>query len=129
MSVLMIGVAGGLGSVLRYGMTLALGRALGTGFPYGTLGVNVIGSFLLGVIAEAFSGATLAGVDARLVLGVGLMGGFTTYSSFNLETLRLLDSGDPAKALLYLGSTVITCLGAGAFGLWVARLITRGLAA
>lgn len=121
---LLIGIAGGIGTLLRYGLTLALGRALGTAFPFGTLAVNVIGSFLLGVVAEAFSGATIAGTEARLVLGVGLMGGFTTYSSFNLETLRLLQQGDWPRGLGYLAATLFGCLAAGACGLAVARALT-----
>jgi CrcB protein len=123
MSALLIGGAGAIGTLMRYGLTLALAQRLGTAFPFGTLAVNLLGSFLLGVIAQVFSGATFAGTDMRLILGVGLMGGFTTYSSFNLETIRLFEQGDPGKAAGYALATVVGCLAAGAAGLMLARAI------
>lgn len=125
LTMLWIGIAGGLGTALRYGLTLGLAQTLGTEFPFGTLTVNLLGSFLLGVVAEVFAGATFAGTDLRLVLGVGVMGGFTTYSSFNLEVLRLLEQGAHTKALGYVGATLLGCLLAGAGGLAVAREIVR----
>src|SRR5205814_4070800 len=112
------------GTALRYGCTVGLGRMVGTAFPYGTLAVNVIGSFLLGVIAEAFSGATLGGTDVRLILGVGVMGGVTTYSSFNLELLRLLEQGSVSRSCAYFAGTVLGCLLAGFAGLLLARALS-----
>jgi CrcB protein len=118
----LIAVAGGLGSVLRYGLGLALANVFGAAWPFGTLAVNVIGSCLLGIVAEGLRGQTVAGTDLRLVLGVGLLGGFTTYSSFNLELLRMLEAGAVGRATGYLTLTLGACLIAGAAGIAVARM-------
>lgn len=120
MTHLLIAVAGGLGTLLRFALAVAVGSA-GTGFPVATLAVNAIGSGLLGMLAEALRGQTLAGVDLRLVLGVGLMGGFTTYSSFNLELLRMLEAGALGRAAGYFALTAGGCLAAGALGIALAR--------
>ncbi len=121
MAAIVIALGGALGTLARYGLAMWLPRVLGAAFPFATLAVNVIGSFLLGVVAQAFAGATVLGVDARLVLGVGVMGGFTTYSSFNLELLRLLEQGQLAKAGVYLVATLLGCLLAGACGIALVR--------
>jgi CrcB protein len=126
MALLLIGLAGAIGTMLRHAITLGLARMAGAAFPFGTLIVNLVGSFLLGVVAQAFSGATIAGVDARLVLGVGLLGGFTTYSSFNLEVIRLFEQGVTGRAVVYLLGTVLGCLAAGVLGLAAARWIAPG---
>jgi CrcB protein len=99
-------------------------ESTGGGLPLGTLAVNLIGSCLLGIVAEALRGQTLAGVDLRLILGVGLLGGFTTYSSFNLELLRMLETGAFGRAAGYFALTVGGCLAAGGAGIAVARLAT-----
>lgn len=122
MQVFWIAVAGGIGTALRYGAGVAASR-WGGELPYGTLLVNALGSFALAVVAEALAGTTLLGVEARLLLGVGLLGGFTTYSSFNLETLRLAQAGQLDRALLYGAATVFGCLLAGLAGLVVGRAI------
>jgi CrcB protein len=119
----LIAVAGGLGSVLRYAVGLALASGSGTSLPFATLAVNVIGSCLLGIVTEGLRGQTFAGADLRLVLGVGLLGGFTTYSSFNLELLRMLETGALGRAAGYFALTVGGCLLAGAAGIAVGRLV------
>jgi fluoride exporter len=117
----LIALAGGVGSVLRYAVGLALAQASGASLPFGTLAVNVIGSCLLGIVAEGLRGQTLAGADLRLVLGTGLLGGFTTYSSFNLELLRMIETGAVGRAAGYLTLTAGGCLAAGAVGIALAR--------
>lgn len=119
---LLIAAAGGIGSLLRFAVGLALANPQGDAFPLATLTVNLIGSCLLGIVAEALRGQTLAGVDLRLVLGVGLLGGFTTYSSFNLELLRMLEAGAFGRAGGYFAMTVGGCLAAGGLGIAAARL-------
>jgi len=84
----LISLGGALGTAARYLLSVGLLRALGPAFPYGTLAVNVIGSFLLGVIMQAGGDTSPLSPTTRLVLGTGVMGGFTTYSAFNYETLR-----------------------------------------
>ena len=122
MSRLLIAAAGAIGTVLRYALSIACGQWFGAVFPFGTLAVNVIGSFALGLVAGSFSGASWLGTDLRLVLGVGLLGGFTTYSSFNLELLRMIEQGALGKASGYLLGTWIGALVAGAIGLVAGRL-------
>jgi fluoride exporter len=120
---ILIAVAGGLGSVLRYAVGIALANTSAASLPSGTLAVNVIGSCLLGITTEWLRGQTFAGVDLRLVLGVGLLGGFTTYSSFNLELLRMLETGALARAAGYFALTTAGCLLAGAAGITFGRLL------
>jgi len=121
MSFLLVGIGGGVGAALRFGLNLLLLATAGAWLPWGTLAANVLGSFALGWVMEALGGARLLGVDLRVVLGTGLLGGFTTYSSFNLETLRLIQEGVPGRALLYAGTTVVVCLAAGLAGVRLAQ--------
>jgi CrcB protein len=84
--------------------------------------VNVIGSFLLGVVTAVSLGPTpLLSPTTRLVLGTGVMGGFTTYSAFNQETLGFLQTGASATAVLYVVATVVVCLASGALGMAAGR--------
>lgn len=119
----LIAAGGGLGTALRYLVGLGATRWLGVGFPWGTLAVNVVGSLLLGVVMEVAGQRQIAGVEARLVLGTGVLGGFTTYSSFNLETIRLAEQGAWGRAGAYLAATVIVCLLAGVGGVAIARWV------
>ena len=116
MQILVVAAGGAVGTALRYLVGLGLLRALGpTALPLGTLTVNVVGSFLLAVMAEWFS--VRGGVpDAlRPALTTGLMGGFTTYSTFNHELYRLLTGGQALLGAAYLLLTGLLCLaGAGA---------------
>lgn len=122
-SSLLVALFGALGTLLRYWTNLLFVHALGPGVPYGTFAVNVLGSFLLGVASQLGAGHSLLGVELRLVLGTGMLGGFTTYSSFNLETLQLAEQGELARAAGYVAATVVTCLLAGGAGLATARLV------
>lgn len=117
----LIATGGGVGTALRYAIGVGATRWLGASFPWGTLAVNVIGSLALGVVMEAAGEREIAGVQARLVLGTGVLGGFTTYSSFNLETIRLAEQGAWGRAALYLGATLLVCLLAGVGGVALAR--------
>jgi CrcB protein len=120
---LLISLGGALGTAARYLLSAWMLRALGPAFPYGTLAVNVIGSFLLGAIMHTGLQTTLVSPTARLVLGTGVMGGFTTYSTFNYETLQYLQTGAWALAGLNVLTTLLACLAAGALGIAVARLV------
>ena len=117
----LISLGGAAGTAARYLLSVGLLRALGPAFPYGTLAVNVIGSFLLGVIMQAGLDTTILSPAARVVLGTGVMGGFTTYSTFNYETLQYLQEGAWAMASLNVATTLLVCLAAGALGVAVAR--------
>jgi fluoride exporter len=117
-------LGGALGSVARY-LVATWAAASGPAFPRGTLIVNLVGSFLISIILEASLRTTAISPNARLFLATGVMGGFTTYSSFNYETLRLLDEGAIGTALLNLALTVVGCLGAGLLGLVAIRALLR----
>jgi CrcB protein len=114
---------GAIGSGARYLLSGWLLALAGPGFPYGTLAVNVIGSFLLGLLMEVSLTTESFPPLLRLALGTGVMGGFTTYSTFNYETLRLFQDGAWLLGFMNLAVTVITCLAAGALGLVVGRLV------
>jgi CrcB protein len=115
---LWICLGGAAGTGARYLLSGWLLRAAGPGFPWGTLAVNVIGSFLLGLLMQM----ALA-TDLRLALTVGVMGGFTTYSSFNYETLQYLLRDEWLVAFAYVAATLFVCLAAGALGLLCGRLL------
>jgi CrcB protein len=119
--VLLIGLAGALGTMTRYLVGLWAGKTLGTGFPYGTLTVNVCGCFLIAAITHVALSTTLISPTLRLTLTTGFMGGLTTYSSFNLETTQFLQSRAWYTALVNVGATTLGCFAAGLLGFAVAR--------
>ncbi len=119
-----VAIGGAAGSCLRYWLSLLLGPVVvGQGFPWATLGANVLGSLGLGLVFVLGEGREIFGADVRLLLGTGVMGGFTTYSAFNLESIGLMQSGAWGKGALYMGSTVVVCLVAGALGLILGRAL------
>ena len=117
-------LAGAAGTAARYFLSSWLARATGAAFPLGTLIVNVIGSFLLGAIMQVALSAESFPPTLRLALTTGLVGGFTTYSSFNYETLRYFQDGAWRAGCLNLSVTVAACLAAGVLGVWTGRLLT-----
>lgn len=112
--------AGAVGSGARYLIGLWAFERFGAGFPYGTLIVNVIGSFALGIVVQV-AAASAWSPEWRGAVVIGLLGGFTTYSSFNQETLAMLSHGAAGAAVLNIVITVITGLAAGWLGLVLAR--------
>jgi CrcB protein len=118
---LLVCAGGGLGSGLRYLVSTWAARALGADFPRGTVLVNVTGSFVLALVF-ALPGEWIS-AEVRLFLGAGVLGGFTTYSSFNYETLALLERGTPALALANVALTLSACLVAGLLGLALGRVL------
>ena len=127
MTVLWVALGGALGSVARYAFSGVAVRWLGAEFPYGTLFVNVTGSFTIGLLAAlvAADGRPLLGADARAFLLVGVLGGFTTFSSFSLETLNLARSGAVGPALLNVAGSVVLCLVAVSLGFASAGVVNR----
>lgn len=122
---LFIALGGGLGSVLRYWLSTLVDGRLGGAFPWGTLFVNVTGSFVIGFIATATGteGRWLAPVAARQFLMVGICGGYTTFSSFSLQTLRLVEDGQWGRAGANCAASVVLCMLAVAIGHWGALYI------
>ena len=119
---LWICLGGAIGTGARYLLSGWLLRITGSVFPYGTLAVNVIGSFLLGFLMEAALAADFP-PTLRLALTTGVMGGFTTYSTFNYETLQLFQEDAWFLGFANLGITVTACLVAGVLGLAAGRLV------
>ena len=115
--VLLVALGGAMGSVARYGMGLAAARWFGIGFPWGTLLVNVAGGLAMGVLAARLGPA---GEQQRLLLGVGMLGGFTTFSAFSLETLDLMEQSH-GLAALYVAASLIFGVGACWLGLTLGR--------
>jgi fluoride exporter len=123
---LLVCLGGAAGTAARYLVGLGTQRAFGTGFPYGTVMVNLLGSFLISAIMVLSLEKGAISPDLRVVLTAGVMGGFTTYSSFNFELLSYLNRGAFVMALLYVALTMLGCLAAGALGLLGGRLLAGG---
>ncbi|ORE88036.1 fluoride efflux transporter CrcB [Aurantimonas sp. 22II-16-19i] len=120
----LVALGGGIGAALRHLSGLAAMRLLGAGFPYGTMFVNVVGSFVMGVFIELLSRRFGGSAELRLFVATGVLGGFTTFSSFSLDTAFLYERGDVALAAIYvIGSVVI-----GIAALFAGLALVRALA-
>jgi CrcB protein len=109
---LWIALGGALGSMARYGCSSLVARAVGETFPWGTLIINVVGSFVIGFFATLTGpdGRLLVAPDARQFVMVGICGGYTTFSSFSLQTLNLVRAGDMIGAGANVVASVVACL-------------------
>jgi len=118
-TVLQVALGGAIGAALRFLTGVGVLRLVGPGFPMAIITVNVVGSFLMGVfvVAAAHRGLTYL---APFVM-TGVLGGFTTFSAFSLETVTLLERGQTGQAALYIGLSVILSIAGLMLGLWVAR--------
>lgn len=114
-----------MGTGARYLLSVWAARTIGTGFPFGTLFVNVIGSFLLGVLMQLSLSTQAISADARLIIGTGVIGGFTTYSTFNYETLALMREETWGLAALYAAATFMACLAAAALAVAAVRAVVH----
>lgn len=125
---LLVASGGAVGSWLRFcvgrAWALAIGPVRAGAFPWSTLTVNVAGSLAMGLLAGWLARAGSQGEATRLLLAVGVLGGFTTFSSFSLETIQLIQNGQPALALAYLAVS----LAAGLIGLWLGIQMMRAAA-
>ena len=122
-ALVLIAVGGAIGAVLRYGASMGVYSLLGRGFPYGTLFVNVAGSFLIGVLSVVMLERYDIAPEWRAAVLVGVLGSFTTYSTFSIETLILLEQGDVARAGANIVLSVLICLIAVWFGVSLGRQI------
>jgi fluoride exporter len=117
---MLVGLGGAVGAMLRFGVV----RLMPTGgWPMGTFAVNVIGGFAMGLLV-GWLAARGAGENVRLLLGVGVLGGFTTFSAFSLDMLLMLERGDFGLAVAYALASVMLCV----LALWAGLLLVRSLA-
>jgi fluoride exporter len=122
---LWVAFGGALGSMARYGVGIGASRAWGDTFPWGTLLINIAGSFVIGFFGTLTSqaGPMSAAPGLRIFVMVGVCGGFTTFSSFSLQTLELVQAGEPIRAGLYVALSVVLCLVGVFLGYWLASRI------
>lgn len=120
MGFLVVFFGGGLGAAARHGVNILSTHYVGTKYPIGTFAINVLGSLLIGVIAEYFALKTSLPVNMRLFLITGILGGFTTFSAFSLEIGLLYERGESWAALVYAVASVVCSVAAMFVGIaWV----------
>ena len=120
--VLAVAAGGAIGSVGRYLAVAAIGRLAGTDFPWGTLAVNVLGGIAIGIVAEFLAQRWQGGPELRAFLVAGVLGGFTTFSAFSLETMAMLERQAWLPAIAYVAASVAASLLAAFAGAWCVRL-------
>jgi CrcB protein len=120
---LLVMVGGAIGAGLRYHLGKITLRLAGTGWPWGTLAANVLGGLAMGILAGWLALRATGGEPVRLFLAVGVLGGFTTFSAFSLETMLMIERGEIVSATVYAAISVAASVGALALGL----LLMRGL--
>lgn len=120
-TILAISGGGAIGAVLRYGLARWVQTATGLGFPVGTLSVNLLGSLAMGFASVWMLERSSLPPEARLFVLTGLLGGFTTFSAFSVETLALLEDRQLFQALLYVALSVTACVGAAWIGMAAGR--------
>ena len=127
MTTLWVALGGALGSVSRFWLAMTVAERLEEIFPWGTLTVNVLGSFIIGFVAilTGPDGRLFVPADARIFVIVGFCGGFTTFSTFSLQTLTLLRDGDVTRAGLNIAVSVTACLVAVWLGAVAAAMINQ----
>ncbi len=118
-----IAAGGATGALMRYWMSNGIYAILGRGFPYGTLTVNVVGSILMGFCYVFMIERMDVSVEWRAALMIGLLGAFTTFSTFSIETLNLLESGEQLKAALNILLSVTLCI----IGCWLGMIVGRNV--
>lgn len=121
MNLLLVMIGGAIGAGARHLTGRAMLHAFGPGYPWGTLTVNLVGGLLMGALAGMLARSAIANDPWRLLLGVGLLGGFTTFSAFSLETVLMIERGDWATAVGYVAVSVIGSVAALFLGLALVR--------
>jgi len=117
----LVGLGGLFGSLARYWLAGVVQAFTDSGFPYGTLTVNLLGSFVVGLVTVLSLERGLLNAEMRLLVAVGVCGGFTTMSTFSYETVALLRDGQVLPAMVNLSATIVVCL----FAVWLGALLGR----
>lgn len=120
---LSVAAGGAVGALGRYLVMSGVGHWLGSGFPYATLAVNIIGSFILGVLVEIMALSWSPNPEVRAFIVVGVLGAFTTFSTFSLDTVALIERGAFLATLVYIGASVIICVSGFFAGMHLIRQI------
>ena len=118
---ILVFLGGGLGAISRHAAGLAVGRIAGASFPWGTLLVNILGSFAMGLLIAWLARRSAGDLDLRLLLATGFLGGFTTFSAFSLDAVTLYERGALTAAAGYVIASVAVSILALFAGLWLAR--------
>lgn len=116
-------LGGAVGSGARHLVNVWAARLLGTGLPWGTLTVNILGSFVMGVVIETLAARFSGSMELRTLIATGILGGFTTFSAFSLEVVTLMERGETAVAVGYAAVSVGASIVALVAGLTLARLV------
>ncbi len=123
LKILIIGLGGFVGAVARYGLSGLLHKQFGSNFPYGTFAVNIMGCFCIGALMYFVDAKPVVSQNLRLFLGIGLLGAFTTFSTFGYETLALLGDKEFVRATIYvLGNVII-----GVAAVWLGRTVLKAI--
>lgn len=120
-TLLIVGIGGGIGSTFRYLTSVLTDKYIQTSFPWATFLVNAIGCLLIGVLIGFFTKQQVENTELKLLFVTGFCGGFTTFSAFALENIKLFQSGNTFLALLYIALSVIL----GVFAVWAGMIITK----
>ncbi|CAM5397413.1 MULTISPECIES: fluoride efflux transporter CrcB [Sphingobium] len=123
MGYLLVFVGSGIGGMLRHAVGLLALRCFGAAFPFGTLAINIVGSFLIGLVAEYWALKTGLPPSVRLFLTTGVIGGFTTFSTFSLEAVLLWERGQPLLAVTYVTASILLSIAALFAAHWLIRFL------
>lgn len=116
---LLVALGGAFGAMLRFFISEVVLLSLGRGFPYATLLVNIVGSFIMGLLYAAISNEYVMIIPWRTMIGIGFLGALTTFSTFSLDTLLMLQQGEWFKAAANIALNVMLCL----FGAWLGMMV------
>lgn len=122
-AIVAVAVGGALGAVLRHGVNIGAVKLLGHGFPYGTLIVNILGSFLMGALISVMAYSWQASDTARFFLVTGLLGAFTTFSTFSLDAVTLWERKDYLQTAVYMGGSVALSIAALLLAMFLVRTV------
>lgn len=120
---MLVALGGAGGACMRYAVTQLVGRLAGHGFPLGTMAVNIVGSFLMGLLVTWLAVKVDGGQGLRLTLATGFLGGFTTFSAFSLDAQALIARGLYGQAGFYMAGSVAIAIAALLFGIWLGRTL------